>query len=63
MKITEGRYIEPCCEWAKGWIRYFRVRDKSIIMVDFYGEPLYGDSPVMFCPVCGAKTEISEDVK
>lgn len=60
MKIIKG-YIEPCCEWVRWWINYFRIRDKSIIMVDFYGESLYDYSPVMFCPACGAKTEVGEE--
>ena len=62
MKITESGTIEPCCDWNRMWINYFvvGVTYTDIFLIDVSGNYPLGNSPIKFCPSCGAKTEVSK---
>ena len=62
MKVTETGTIEPCCDWSREWSYYFVVDFEThiIILTDVSGNYPLGNSPIKFCPSCGAKTEVSK---
>jgi len=63
MKIKKDWEIEPCCDKAKEWVKYFFIYNDEDAVGAEVRTGYYDDidrMPLYFCPFCGAKTEVEK---